>query len=172
MLEVETALNTSHKNNFNKFLKVFSDVDSSVIRSMDAQLDDCIKKSSIAIQRHPNSKWVDDSYVIVGKARYYLADFVNAIETFKYVNTKGEDDNARHEALIWLMRSFIDYNEPNNAIAVSDYLKKEELNKDNQLRSLRNYQRKKMWPGFILSSHRYTRIKGWRRKPIFITINA
>jgi tetratricopeptide (TPR) repeat protein len=70
--------------------------------------------------------------VIVGKARYYLADFVNAIETFKYVNTKGEDDNARHEALIWLMRSFIDYNEPNNAIAVSDYLKKEELNKDNQ----------------------------------------
>jgi tetratricopeptide (TPR) repeat protein len=132
MLEVETAINTSHKNNFNKFLKVFSDVDSSVIRSMDAQLEDCIKKSSIAIQRHPNSKWVDDSYVIVGKARYYLADFVNAIETFKYVNTKGEDDNARHEALIWLMRSFIDYNEPNNAIAVSDYLKKEDLNNENK----------------------------------------
>ena len=119
MLEVETAINTSHKNNFNKYLKVFSDVDSSVIRSMDAQLDDCIKKSSIAIQRHPNSKWVDDSYVIVGKARYYLADFVNAIETFKYVNTKGEDDNARHEALIWLMRSFIDYNESNNAIVAT-----------------------------------------------------
>jgi tetratricopeptide (TPR) repeat protein len=132
MAEVETAINTSHKNNFNKYLKVFSDVDSTIIRSMDAQLDDCIKKSSIAIQRHPNSKWVDDSYVIVGKARYYLADFVNAIETFKYVNTKGEDDNARHEALIWLMRSFIDYNELNNAIAVSDYLKKEELNKDNE----------------------------------------
>jgi tetratricopeptide (TPR) repeat protein len=70
--------------------------------------------------------------VIVGKARYYLADFVNAIETFKYVNTKGEDDNARHEALIWLMRSFIDYNETNNAIAVSDYLKKEKLNQENK----------------------------------------
>ena len=134
MQEVETAINTSHKNNFNKFLKVFSDVDSSVIRSMDTQLEDCIKKASIAIQRHPNSKWVDDSYVIVGKARYYLADFVNAIETFKYVNTKGEDDYARHEALIWLMRSFIDYNEINNAIAVSDYLKKEKLNQENKTR--------------------------------------
>jgi len=132
MMEVESAINTNHKNNFNKYLKVFSDVDSSVVRSMDAQLDDCIKKSSIAIQRHPNSKWVDDSYVVVGKARYYLADFVNAIETFKYVNTKGEDDDARHEALIWLMRSFIDYNEPNNAVAVSDYLKKEKLNQENQ----------------------------------------
>jgi tetratricopeptide (TPR) repeat protein len=131
MMEVESAINTSHKNNFNKYLKVFSDVDSSVIRSMDAQLEECIKMSSLAIQRHPNSKWVDDSYVIVGKARYYLADFVNAIETFKYVNTKGEDDAARHEALIWLMRSFIDYNELNNAIAVSDYLKKEDLNNEN-----------------------------------------
>jgi tetratricopeptide (TPR) repeat protein len=131
MMEVESAINTSHKNNFNKYLKVFSDVDSSVIRSMDAQLEECIKMSSLAIQRHPNSKWVDDSYVIVGKARYYLADFVNAVETFKYVNTKGEDDDARHEALIWLMRSFIDYNEINNAIAVSDYLKKEELNQEN-----------------------------------------
>lgn len=132
MQEVEDAINTSHKNNFNEYLKVFSDVDSSVIRSMDAQLEDCIKKASIAIQRHPNSRWVDDSYVIVGKARYYLADFVNAIETFKYVNTKGEDDNARHEALIWLMRSFIDYNELNNATAVSDYLKKEDLNSENK----------------------------------------
>ena len=132
MMEVESAINTSHKNNFNKYLKVFSDVDSSVVRSMDAQLEECIKMSSLAIQRHPNSKWVDDSYVIVGKARYYLADFVNAIETFKYVNTKGEDDAARHEALIWLMRSFIDYNEVNNAIAVSDYLKKEDLNQDNE----------------------------------------
>ena len=48
MQEVEDAINTSHKNNFNEFLKVFSDVDSSVIRSMDAQLEDCVKKASNA----------------------------------------------------------------------------------------------------------------------------
>lgn len=131
MDEVENAIEESHENNFNKILKVFSDVDSSTIRSMDTQIEDCIKKSSLAIQRHPNSKWVDDSYILVGKSRYYAADFVNAIETFKYVNTKSEDDNARHEALIWLMRTFIDYNEENNAIAVSDYLKKEDLNRYN-----------------------------------------
>jgi len=131
MDEVENAIEESHDNNFNKILKVFSDVDSSTIRGVDAQLEDCIKKSSLAIQRHSNSKWVDNSYILVGKSRYYAADFVNAIETFKYVNTKSEDDNARQEALIWLMRTFIDYNEENNAIAVSDYLKKEDLNASN-----------------------------------------
>jgi len=129
--EVEDALEANHKNNFNEVLKIFADVDSSVIRSMEDQLEEVIKKASIAIQRHPNSRWVDDSYILVGKTRYYLGDFVNAIETFKYVNTKSEDDDARHEALTWLMRTFLDYNEENNAIAVSDYLKKEKLNSSN-----------------------------------------
>ncbi|MBR9999947.1 MAG: methyltransferase [Cyclobacteriaceae bacterium] len=129
--EVEDAIQDNHKNNFNEFLKIFSDVDSGVINSLRDQLDEVIKKASIAIQRHPNSRWVDDSYILVGKSRYYAADFVNAIETFKYVNTKSEDDNARHEALVWLMRTFLDYNEENNAIAVSDYLKKEKLNSRN-----------------------------------------
>ena len=137
MNEVEDAIEENHQNNFNDILKIFSDVDSSVIKNMKDVLDECIKKASIAIQRHPNSRWVDDCYIIVGKARYYQADFVNAIETFKYVNTKSEDDNARHEALVWLMRTFLDYNEDNNAIAVSDYLKKEKLNnKNNRLLEL------------------------------------
>ena len=129
--DVENAIEESHQNNFNEILKIFSDVDSGVISTMRDQLEEVIKKASIAIQRHPNSRWVDDCYVLVGKSRYYGADFVNAIETFKYVNTKSEDDNARHEALVWLMRTFLDYNEENNAIAVSDYLKKEKLNAKN-----------------------------------------
>ncbi len=137
MNEVEDALRENHQNNFNEILKIFSDVDSSVVQNMKDVLEECIKKASIAIQRHPNSKWVDDCYIIVGKARYYQADFVNAIETFKYVNTKSDDDNARHEALVWLMRTFLDYKEDNNAIAVSDYLKKEKLNnKNNRLLEL------------------------------------
>lgn len=131
LVEVEEAIETNHKNNFNETLKIFSEVDSGVINSMRDQLEEVIKKASIAIQRHPNSRWVDDSYVLVGKSRYYSGDFVNAIETFKYVNTKSDDDNARHEALVWLMRTFLDYNEENNAIAVSDYLKKEKLNAAN-----------------------------------------
>ncbi len=129
--EVEKAIEENHQNNFNDILMVFSDVDSAVIRSNHEALDECIRKASIAIQRHPNSKWVDDSYILIGKARYYMGDFVNAIETFKYVNTKSKDDDTRHEALVWLMRTFIDYNEENNAIAVSDYLKKEKLNNRN-----------------------------------------
>ncbi len=131
MKEVEKAINDAHKKNYNQILKIYPEVDSSTVSAVKDQLEDCIKKSSIAIQRHKNSKWVDDSYILIGKARFYSGDHPNAVQTYKFVNTKGEDDDARHQALILLMRTFIDINEENNAIAVSDFLKKEKVKKEN-----------------------------------------
>lgn len=132
MKEIEAAYWENHDDNYYSILRIFPKVDTVTASALKEPLEDCIKKASIAIQNHKNSKWVDDSYVLVGKARYYSADFVNAIETFKYVNINGKkDENARHQALVFLMRTFIDYNEQNNAIAVSDFLKKEKLNKEN-----------------------------------------
>jgi hypothetical protein len=65
--------------------------------------------ASLAIQRHPNSKWVDDSYILVGKARLYSLDWGNAVQTLKYVNTKSKDPNARHAAIIQLIRTFTEH---------------------------------------------------------------
>ncbi len=129
--EVETAIATNHNNNFDRILGVFYDIDSATIDGVREQLDDAIVKASLSIQRHENSKWVYPSYFLVGKARYYGGDFVNAIETFKYVNKNSEEKDVRHQSLVALMRTFIDYNEISNAVAVADYLRKEDLSKEN-----------------------------------------
>lgn len=135
MKEIEAIYWQNHDDNYYNILSIYPKVDTVMASYVKEPLEDCIVKASLAIQNHKNSKWVDDSYVLVGKARYYDADFVNAIETFKYVNVNSKDDNARHEALVFLMRTFIDYKEEQNAIAVSDFLQKEKLNKKN-LKSL------------------------------------
>ncbi|UII28498.1 tetratricopeptide repeat protein [Fulvivirga maritima] len=127
--EIKEIVKSSADNDYNKVLKIYPPIDSVLASSYKEQVDDCIKKSSLVIQIHKNSKWVDDSYVLIGLARFYSLDYVNAIETFKYVNTKSEDDDTRHLALAHLHRTFTDYGEYNNAIAVSDYLKKEDLDK-------------------------------------------
>ena len=129
--EVEEAISSSHKNNYSKILGVFYDIDSSTINGVRAQLDDAIVKASLSIQRHENSNWVYPSYFLVGKARYYGGDFVNAIETFKYINTHSEEKDLRHRSLVALMRTFIDYGEHSNAVEVADYLRKENLGKEN-----------------------------------------
>lgn len=135
MKEIEAIYWQNHDDNYYNILSIYPKVDTIIASYVQEPLEDCIIKASLAIQNHKNSKWVDDSYVLVGKARYYDADFVNAIETFKYVNVNSKDDDTRHEALVFLMRTFIDYKEEQNAIAVSDFLQKEKLNKKN-LKSL------------------------------------
>ena len=84
--EVEAGYWEGYEDNYYNILKIFPVVDTVTAKSFSEPLEDAVKKASIAIQNHKNSKWVDDSYILVGKARYYGADFVNAIETFKYVN--------------------------------------------------------------------------------------
>ena len=128
---IEATIEDQYEWNYNLILPIFPPFDSTSARSYQDKIEHCIEKASLAIQHHRGSNWEDDSYVLVGKARLYSVDFVNAIETFKYVNTKGKNDNARHEALVSLMRTFIEYDELNNAEAVSDYLKNEKLNKKN-----------------------------------------
>ena len=129
--EVEAAIWKSMKPDYNYILKIYPPLDSTMATTYKAELDDCIKKASIVIQYHKNSKWVDDSYNLIGQARMYGYDFPNAITTFKYVNTKGEDVNAQHWAIVNLMRTFIENGELANAIEASDYLESEILNKNN-----------------------------------------
>ncbi len=131
IVAIESSINDGQDWNYNRILPVVPLFDSTDAAGFTAQSEECLKKASLIIERHPKSKWVDDAYILVGKARMYSYDFTNAVETFKYVNTKSKDENARHEALVNLMRTFIEAGEHKNAQAVSDYLKKEKLDKTN-----------------------------------------
>lgn len=132
ILEIEQINWEAHENNYDKILRIYPELDSTLAETYQEQTEDAIQKASIAIERHKNSKWVDDSYVLVGLARYYDLDFVNAIETFKFVNKNSKDDAARHQALAHLIRTFTDYQEFQNAQTVSDYLDKENIQKNEQ----------------------------------------
>jgi len=128
---IEQGIKASQSIDYDHILPIFPAIDSTNRETYKIEVEEAIKKASIVIQYHKNSKWVDDSYNIIGQARMYGYDFPNAIETFKFVNTKGEDVNAKHWALINLMRTFIENNEMTNAEAVSDYLTREKLNEKN-----------------------------------------
>ncbi len=130
--EAETSLRKSHSDDYNRVLDVLIQPTEQSANTQMGTLEEVIKKASIPIQRHKYSKWVDDSYVLIGKARYYRLDFENAIPTFKYVNAKGKDDDLRHEALVWLMRTFMLAEQPSSVQTVANYLSKQELNHDNR----------------------------------------
>ncbi len=128
---IESSIEKGQSNDYNQILNVLPPLDSMISVTYAAEVEEVLKKASLIVQNHPNSKWVDDGYNLVGLARLYGYEYTHAIETFKWVNTNSKDDNTRHAALVNLMRTFIAYEEMNNAMAVSDYLEKEKLSNDN-----------------------------------------
>jgi tetratricopeptide (TPR) repeat protein len=134
--KVEATIRSSHVDDFNRILRLYPTFDSALTKTFDKEIQEAIKMASIAIQRHPNSKWIDDAYILVGKARMYSLDWGNAIQTFKYTNKIGKDKDTRHLAIINLIRTYIEHHEFNNAKAAIDYLDKEKLNRENRKKFL------------------------------------
>ena len=130
--KIEKTLWESLIDDYNKILRLHPQLDTALANDYDEQIQEAIKMASIAIQRHPNSKWVDDCYILVAKARLYSLDWGNAIQTLKWVNSKSKDPDARHKAIIQLVRTFTEHKEFNNGQAAIDFVEKEELSKENR----------------------------------------
>jgi outer membrane protein assembly factor BamD (BamD/ComL family) len=127
MLEVETALWGSPKDNFNEIIYLYPKIDTNQTNSQQAGFDFIIKTASLPIQQHPKSKWVDYCYLLIGKTRLYQGDFQNAINTFKYINTESTNLDARHQALNWLMRTFIEQEDWISVEYVANFMSQEPL---------------------------------------------
>ncbi|NSL88204.1 hypothetical protein ECE50_015280 [Chitinophaga sp. Mgbs1] len=54
-----------------------------------SELDSVIEKTNMAIQLHdPRGKWIDDCFLLMGRAYFYEGDLENANKTFQYINLK------------------------------------------------------------------------------------
>lgn len=127
----ELILFKNRQENYNQLLPILLPVDSNAIGSVKPQLDDAIKKASIVAERHQNSKWLDNAYNLIGRARLLEQSLPQAIEVFKYVNTRGTDEGDKHTALVGLMRAYIEADDATNALSVADYLRTQPLSKKN-----------------------------------------
>ena len=126
MRETEAKLYKSRINDYNQVLPLFPTMDEAGAKAITADMEEVVKKASLPIQYRSGSDWTDDAYMLIGKSRFYKMEYEDAAKTFKYVNSISKDRNAKHEALIWLMRTFVATKELENAKAVSDLLDKEE----------------------------------------------
>ena len=126
MRAVEEGLIKGRIDDYNRVLPLFPVLDTAAAAKLTPDLDAVIKNASLPIQHRPGSDYTDDAYLLIGKARYYELQYEDAVKTFKYVNTTSKDPNARHAALIWLLRTFTAAKEYESAAAVSSLLDKEE----------------------------------------------
>ena len=63
-----------------------------------------IEKGADLLREHPDSKWVDDALLLIGKAYFYQANFSGAEQKFREV-IDLEENRLEDEAQLWLGRT-------------------------------------------------------------------
>ncbi len=58
------------------------------------------------LERKEYNEWVDDSYLLIGKARFYKHEYNDATSVLKYCITDANDPEIRKEAALWLARIY------------------------------------------------------------------
>ena len=122
-------INKSVEDDYSKVLPLFKSSNPSTATAANAEMENAILKGSKLIQSHSITKkpkrrknrsksyvqfasreefnnWVDNAYILMGKAYFYKQNFSSAIENFSYVVRKFEGDPSRYTAYVWLIRSY------------------------------------------------------------------
>ncbi|MCK5135371.1 MAG: tetratricopeptide repeat protein [Bacteroidales bacterium] len=121
----------SIKNDYNRILDIFlyedESVNSAVAGDMKRAIDKATKvitfhsitakpkvkegnqsaKDKAFFEKSEYNKWVDDCYMLMGKAYMYQGEFFLAAETFKHVLVTFPDEEIRFLAMTWLARAYI-----------------------------------------------------------------
>ncbi len=58
------------------------------------------------LNRKEYNEWVDDSYLLIGKSRFYKHEFTEAAAVFSYCITEANDPLIRKESSVWLARIY------------------------------------------------------------------
>ncbi len=107
-------IHSNHKDDYTSILPVYKEID---LKNSNTQsyMDKAIKKGSVVIQRHSMKirgkeycKWIDDSYILVGKAYFYKGEFQEAIKTFTFIIEEYKKNEIRFYATLWLIRSHLE----------------------------------------------------------------
>jgi tetratricopeptide (TPR) repeat protein len=104
MQEGVAKLNKAHKDDYSTVLEIYPLGDNKASKSVFPIMDEIVKKASVIIQRKPLSKFVDDSYLLIGQAYFYKQDYFSALQAFQYIYANFKDTKEQKESLIWIMR--------------------------------------------------------------------
>lgn len=134
--QASSTLAEAHEDKYDRVLSIFKIGDLNKAKGVFPDLDEAIKKASIAISRHSmdvkgrkdnlimeRNRWIPRCYLVIGQSQFYKHDFWSAIETFQFISSEYKKDEIRPEALIWLTRTYLELGKTTDAEYLLDYLK-------------------------------------------------
>ncbi|MEE4256198.1 MAG: tetratricopeptide repeat protein [Bacteroidales bacterium] len=115
MIEAEKELEATIKDNYNMTLPMFNYGTEKESKGVTPLLDRAIEKGSKTILKHSMRfggkeyvRWIDDAYMLIGKAYFYKQDYFSARRSFSFVMREYEKNEIKYDAMLWLARTYIE----------------------------------------------------------------
>jgi len=171
-------LHLGNIDDYTSILSVFPTGDLKKAKKIHSYMDKAIKKGSIVIQRHSMKikgkeycKWIDENYMLVGKAYFYKGDFDESIKTFNFIKNEYNKNDVRFEAGLWLVRSHVEKKDFSSAkLELEELLKNkrfpDKLNKDLSIISSDYYVQKEDFQTAIEELNNATKLIKRKRKKV------
>ena len=100
------------KDNYTTVLPVYNTGSIQEAGQMNAPADRALEKGAATIQRHSmfidkkeHCKWIDDAYLMMGKAYFYKREYNSAKRTFEFVIANFQDPRMTFHARLWLIHT-------------------------------------------------------------------
>ena len=93
--ESVVQLDGQHQDNYNEVLALYKYRAAPNPEAVAANLDEAIKKVSVVATLHENSQWIDDCYLLIGKAYYLKQDFESAENALEFFIDEFHPDGTR-----------------------------------------------------------------------------
>ena len=127
--EGDRQLKNNAKDDYSKVLRVYNYGSKTEALALNSQMDRALQKTSVCVQKHTMKfngkervKWIDDAYLVMGKAHFYKQDYIPAKRTFEFVSTEFSYNDIALVANLWLVKTYIETEQYSKAIAMIELL--------------------------------------------------
>jgi tetratricopeptide (TPR) repeat protein len=103
--ETVLTLRENNKDDYRTFIELYNYGPAESLKGNQAVMDEVVKKVSTMIDKHPRSRWVDDAYLLMGKAYFIKGDFIAAEDLFNFVHTNYKDPIIQYRAKLWIYQT-------------------------------------------------------------------
>lgn len=129
LMEGDRQLKETVKDDYSKVLRVYNYGTKSEAMGLNSQMDRALQKTSVCVQKHSMKfngiervRWIDDAYLVMGKAHFYKQDYIPAKRTFEFINTEYPKNDIVFESSLWLVKTYIQTGQYSKAIAAIEQL--------------------------------------------------
>ncbi|MCF8303838.1 MAG: tetratricopeptide repeat protein [Bacteroidales bacterium] len=118
------------EDNYYEVLPVYNYGTKQQAQSLNPSMDRAIKKASKVIKLHSmrfsgeeHVRWIDDSYMLMGKAYFYKQEYISARRTFEHIVSKFPEEPIRFNAMLWIAKTGIQMEQWEKARTMLDLIK-------------------------------------------------